>query len=492
MEEIFTLLESDTPQKAIDRLMASEKDSTIIENLRKEHGEVDRTLRDTQIGNIQKNKTVKGRNVEAVRIPIPFQNKIVNTATAFEVGEPVTLVPEVTGSENNRNKLTDEIDRLFKANRLDSKIQKAIALKKSELQCAILFYTTKIDPANNFNRPVGENQKKEIKSKLLENKNGRMAPYFDSFGDMIAFTWAFDTKEDDKTVNNMWVYSDEFVYKGKKVIGKWTFVKTPHDFSKIPVVYFSQEKPEWHIAEVMIDRLEVAMSKLGASNDYSGHPILKLYGEVQGAPDKDEDGKALRFNMVEDDVTGKMQHGDADFLTHDGAPEAVELELDRLEKYIYSLTSTPDISFENLKSIGDISGIAIKLMFLDAIMKAKLNEGENRTAVERIISVLISGIVTTTITSLRADAAKTFFSIQFNSILPDDLKSSVETYARAVEAGIISVETAVADLDMTGDNQKELKNIREGQERKASLKKTKDPNQEEPPAPKPPLEPTIE
>ena len=475
MEEIIELLEGGPSEikKALAQLTASEKDPTIIENLRAEYLDGDRTIRKTQIGHLQKDKKVKGKGiVPAVRIPIPFQNKIVATATAFEVGEPVTLVPEIFGEDTNRNALSDEIHRLFRSNRLDSKFQKAIMLQKSELQCAILFYTQPVKKGDLYTQPIGEDRAKDIKSKILENKNGRMAPHFDGFGDMQAFTWQFDTIENGKTVMNTWVYTDTLVYKFSNRSGTFGLdSKDPHDFSKIPVVYFSQERPEWYLAQHMIDRIEVAMSRLGASNDYSGHPILKLYGDVQGAPDKDEDGKALRFNMVEDEANpGKFSHGDAEFLTHEGAPEAVKEELDRLEKYIYSLTSTPDISFDNLKSLGDISGIAIKLMFLDAIMKSKLNEGANRTAMERIISVLVSGIVTTTVTKLRGEAAKTFFSIQFNSILPDDLQSSVETYARAVEAGIISVETAVADLDMTGDAKQELADIRAGQERKAKLK----------------------
>ena len=48
-----------------------------------------------------------------------FQKKIVTTACAFEVGEPVTLIP------NEVNDLTTEILNLWEDNRMDDKIQKA-------------------------------------------------------------------------------------------------------------------------------------------------------------------------------------------------------------------------------------------------------------------------------------------------------------------------------------------------------------------------------
>jgi len=173
----------------------------------------------------------------------------------------------------------------------------------------MLFYIEDLQENNLINRLLGVNKNKEIKSKILKNENGRMAPYFDAFGDMKAFLWQFDTIENRKTVQNTWVYTATELYKFTNAGGNMTLTggkAEEHGFSKIPVVYFSQDKPEWYIVRKMIDRLEVSMSKLGGSNDYSGHPILALYGEVNGAPDRDEDGKAFRFNMVKDEITGKV------------------------------------------------------------------------------------------------------------------------------------------------------------------------------------------
>lgn len=79
---------------------------------------------------------------------------------------------------------------------------------------------------------------------------------------------------------------------------------------------------------------------------------------------------------------------------------------------------------------------------------------------ERIVNIMISGIVTTTNVKLGKLAENLFYEIQFNSILPDDLKATVN-------AGIVSVETAVGILDMTEDAEKELGLIKKGLEEKA-------------------------
>lgn len=459
MEKILKLISEGKIEEALTLLRSTQDiKSEDLTNNKNEYNENDRTIRNTQVGNIQKDKTVgtgdKRRIVKPVRIPIPFQKKIVKTATAFEVGAPVSIIP------SEENALSDEILRLFRVDRLDDKINKMVSLKKSELQCALLFTIKDLSPNNIFNTILGTNNKKEIKSRILKNDNGNMYPYFDSMGDMIAFTWDFTTiNEKGDKVDNSWVYDEKFIYRFSNSSGKFILdQKVAHGFSKIPIVYIKQDKVEWEDAKIMIDRLEVAISKLGDSNDYTGHPILKLYGDVKGAPEKDESGKAF---VLEQKVTkdGKTLSADVDFLTYDQAPEAVALEIENLEKYIYSLTSTPDISFDSIKGLGNISGVALRLMFLDSIVKASSNEGENRTMIERIINVLISGNLTTTNTKLKSLATNTIFDVKFNSIIPNDIDTLVKTLQIGVNSKFISQETAIEQLGLVDSTEDEISRI---------------------------------
>jgi SPP1 family phage portal protein len=450
MEELDLLLAGPI-DKAIKVLTTKKKDNELIAKYIKEFKNQDRTIRPSQVGNIQKDKQVgKGENsktVKAIRSIVPYQKKIVTTSSAFEVGSPVTLIP------NDVTDLSTEVLRLWEDNRIDDKIQKAKIIQKSQTECAYQFY---IKEAIDI-----ENKKiLDIKTKILSNDEGTMAPYFDASGDMIAFTWSYSSKNsEDKTVKNVWIWTHTLCYKCSDQSGTFALDENlPHGFDKIPIVYIAQEFPEWHEVESLIDRYETGLSKLGASNDYSGYPLLKLYGEVQSMPDRNDDGKTLKFPMKEvDDVSGKTIHGDAEFLTNSNAPESVKLEMETLENLIYSLSSTPNLSFDNMKgSIGNISGVALKLLFLDSIIKAKMNEGDNRTMMQRIIKIFISGIVTTTNTKLSSKIKDTTIKIQFNSILPDDLKEAVEIVTAAKNAGVMSVKTGVEYLDMTENSEEEI------------------------------------
>lgn len=460
--DLLELIKKDI-QKAIGEIERNKKPRTeeySWDYLNKEYNKNERDLRNSQVGRIQKDKIVgtgeKAKSVTAIRLSIPFARKIVNTAVAFEIGEPITLIAD------DKNELFDAVKNTWKLNRLDHKLQEALKRKKSELESCLIFHIEDIPTNKSWITKVFTKQAKRIKSNLKTNKDGKMYPIFDKFGNMQQFVWRFTSKnEDSSEVDNIWIYTDkERIDIDNSDNNMYKVVSQKlHGFDRIPVVYFQQDVPEWEDVKTLIDRYEVALSKLGGSNDYAGYPLLKLYGELVSMPDRNDDGKTLRFPMKEVDDTGKTIHGDAEFLTANNAAETVKIELEKLYSLIHSMSSTPDIAFENLKGLGAISGIALKLMFLDAIIKAKMNEGDNRTSIERCLNIIASGTKNTINTKLKSQDL--LVTVQFNAILPNDLKEAVEIATSAVAGKVWSQETAVGYLDMTDDQEKEFERINE-------------------------------
>jgi SPP1 family phage portal protein len=459
MEELLSQLATE-PDKVIAKIKEQSKDTAKITEYQKEYKQKDRTIRETQVATIQKDKNVgtgeKARLVKAVRIPINFAKKIVTTATAFEVGKPVTLIP------SEENSLSMLFSNIWKTNRIDSKIADLIRLKKSETQAAIQFYIVDLKPESILNKilvKIGlKSQAKEIKSKILNNKDGIMTPYFDSSGNMIAFMWQYKAKgNSDKELNHVEIWDAEKYHYLNDESGKTAYATNPilHGFDRIPIVYVSQEEPEWFDVKEMIDRIEVSLSKLGASNDYSAYPLLQIFGEVNSFPDKDESGKVLQFPMTKDDE-GKYVNGKAEFLSAPNAVESAKVELEMLKGFIYSISHTPDLSFDNVKGLGNVSAVALKLLFLDAVIKATINEGENRTMIERIINVILSGIVKTTNTSLLKESQTLYYEIIFNSIIPDDVQTATDIIIKLKEAGLMSAQSAIKLIDMVENPEEEL------------------------------------
>lgn len=461
MEELLLLLASD-PKKAIATIKAQTKEASKIAEYIKEYKYFDRLQREGQIGKIQIDKAIAdGKVSKMVKIYLNHAQNIVETLSAFVIGKPVTLIP----SENND--LAKLIKQIWRVNRIDSKLLQATILKLSETQVAMQFYIVDSGETSLLNKVLAffklKAQVKEIKAKVLDNTKGIMTPYFDASGDMVAFMWEYKNTINGKEANNVQIWDAEKYYYLNDLTGALMYAENPlpHGFDRIPIVYDSQPEPQWYTVKSPIDRNELALSKLGDANDYSGHPILITEGIVNGMPTKEESGKHFNIPIKIDPDTQKEVKGSVSFLEATTAPEANKLELDKLEDAIAYGSGVPNLSFEKLKALGNVAEKTVKLMFLATDIKASLKQMETRTFIERCLNIIISGVTKTTSTALAKEGSMLYYDIQFNSILPSDIKETVDTLSVAVAGKLMSRKTSIGILDLVEDVDAELLLIEE-------------------------------
>jgi len=457
MEEIIALLQSD-PAKAIETIKAqSTKKASDIDSYVKEYKDFDRNQREGQLEKIQLDKTLDaGKVSKMVKIYINHAQNIVETMAAFTIGKPITLIPS---EESNLAKLVKQI---WRVNRIDSKLLDATIIKFSQTQVAMQFYIVDAGETSLLNKVLSylklKTQIKEIKAKVLDNTKGTMTPYFDATGDMLLFMWEYKAKEGDKEVANVQIWNEinMFHFKDGVLFGKPLL----HGFDRIPVVYDSQDEPLWYTVKSPIDRHEVALSKLGDSNDYSGHPILLTEGEGISMPSKSESGKHFNIPIKLGGEDGKtLIKGDVRFLEAQTAPESNKLELDKLEDTIAYGSGVPNLSLEKLKSLGNVAEKTVKLMFIATDIKAALKQSATRTFVERCINIIVSGVTKTTNTTMAAEGKALYYDIQFNSILPSDIAETVTYLSNAVAGKFVSQKTAMGIIDLVDDHEAELAQI---------------------------------
>src|SRR5690606_25512390 len=82
-------------------------------------------------------------------------------------------------------------------------------------------------------------------------------------------------------------------------------------------------------------------------------------GDIISMPGKGESGKVIQ---------GK-QGAEAKYLSWNNAPEAIKLEIETLLRFIFSFTQTVDVSFDSVKGLQSISGIALEMLLMDAKLK---------------------------------------------------------------------------------------------------------------------------
>jgi SPP1 family phage portal protein len=216
------------------------------------------------------------------------------------------------------------------------------------------------------------------------------------------------------------------------------------------VIYYSQELPEWSDVQDLIERMEKLISNHADSNDYFGSPTVFLEGEIEGFATKGEAGKVIQ---------GKSG-AKASYLTWDQAPESIKLEYSNLRSLIFDLTDTPDISIENMKSLGVFSGIALKMLFLGAHLKASEKEEIFGKGIQRRINYIKSALAVINVAT--AGAATMAITPSFEYFLPKNNEELVTLLNTATGGkATMSTQTAEKNNPYVDDPEKEMVLIQE-------------------------------
>lgn len=384
-----------------------------------------RTQRDTQVGN-RPNKIKADKSVvEVNKIPIPFQKNIVKTAASFLFGMPVSI----SGGDEDLGYFNDAWENM----RLDNALLEACESAKAYRQGAILYRLVKDDKGGGV----------KLKVNALKPTNGTMYPIWDTFDELDAFVWEIKQKRGDESVTITYIFDDTDVEQIEDAgSGAESVAKAAHGFDRIPVVYIEEEQVEYEDVKALIDRYEMRFSKFADTNDYFSSPFFKATGTVDAVPEKDDTGTVYMMDIVETD-SGTVIKSDLDVISWDSAPESTKLEFELSKRLIYDLSFTPDLSFENVKGLGNVSGVALRLMFLNSIIKTKFSEGEYKIAVKRAAKLLCVGMTGAKMEGA-PNADEVTWEIKFNSILPENIQETIGMLMEAtLDKPIMTQKTAV-------------------------------------------------
>lgn len=318
----------------------------------------DITLTSKRPDKVIKNEAGQQTRTEPVaRITLALQKLIVKRAVSFLFGNPVKYQSD---AESEPQKILFEavkkIQSKVKINSFNRKLAREIMKATEAAEC---WY-----PVEDANEYYGFPSKFKLRVALFSPLNADMLyPVFDNLRDMVAFSRGYkfigaDAKEVEYF--ETWTAEKYILFRMEK--DGWVIEKNEDNaVKKIPVIYGYQDKQEWDSVQGLIDRLEKLLSNFADTNDYHASPKIFITGEVVGFSQKGESGAIIEG---ENGAT-------ASYLAWQSAPESVKLEISNLLNMIYTISQTPDISFESLKGVGAVSGVALKLMFLDAHLKVQ-------------------------------------------------------------------------------------------------------------------------
>lgn len=404
--------------------------------------------------------------IDPARLPLSLQDIIVTRRVAFMNLGKVRLYAEPEGDAEVR--AFNLLQRLRENNKVAFKESEIAKTLNKELQVAKLWYSKDAKDATHWGG--FSSVKKDFKVQVLAPSKGyTLLPVFDASGDLVYFGVQYDRRKSiqelaeatgtDKTVKCFDIYSVDKLYRFEQdrlgiTDGGWSLVATIDlPYGKIPIIYYSKSVPIWANVQPLIERLETVISNFADTNDYHASPTLVFKGASGAqAQEKGESGKAVL-------LTG--EHADAKYVTWDQSVDAVELEIDTLVNFIYSLTQTPNISFEEMKDLGDLSGVAFDRVFIDAHLAARQEiEGGYGELLQRSAN-LEKALLASMDTSLTAAFQSLSVTVEVPPFKIDDLSADVDLAIRAKEGGLISQETAIGLSGLVTNVQEEQKRIKE-------------------------------
>lgn len=301
------------------------------------------------------------RTEKVARVAVAIQKLIVNRAVSFCFGNPPSYnaAPENEGQElvlKAFNRIMSDV----KCNSLNRKVARSIFSYKDAAEYWFPSEQKAKHKKYGFETPF------KLRCVVFSPKNGDVLyPYFDESGDMVAFSRAFAHVDGEKNRYDYfetWTDEEHWLWlNGKNGYEVVEGFPKKIEIGKIPVIFGHQDHYECEDIDKLVDRLEKLLSNFADTNDYHASPKIFTTGDIKGWAKKGESGA-----VIEGEEGATME-----YVSWQQAPESVKLEIETLLKMIYTITQTPDISFDAVKGLGAISGLALKLLFMDAHLKVQ-------------------------------------------------------------------------------------------------------------------------
>ena len=374
------------------------------------------------------------------KLPINYPQYINEISVVFIYGRPVKWTNQSEGTDNAFKAFQD----LIKRTRFDSKIRQCKRLAGAETQSAMLFRVFR----NNDNKPDCQIRV------LAKSKGDEIYARWDMYENLVSFAWGYYVKDSSTATSYHFdIFTPDVIYRCKRVLTGWEVVEEANPIGKIPVILFQQDK-EWKGVEPLIEREEYIGSRTADTNDYFADPMFIVNSDIiKNMPEKGDENKTL-ISKGYDDVS-KVAH----YLTWDSAPESKQKEIEWLQKHILSKTFTPNIDFESMKGLSNVSGKALKQMMLLADIKASKHKEVHDELLDRTGNLFISIIANVLNIALRGECSNLVVGHEFQEPFGEDIKETIENIAKAKDCDMLSTEGAIELNPLVKDKEQELKRI---------------------------------
>ena len=335
------------------------------------------TLHDIVSDTITRKDKIKsdGTVEKASRIYIGLEKLLTKRMTEFMFSIPVKRIYHNIENNKTRQQIAKAIENIYKYARIDSENIKRGNTYFASCEVFTIWYI--VEKPNTL---YGFQSKYKLKCKTYSPMDGvKLYPLLDELGDMLAMSFEYAKKIGQEEFTFFETYTAHTHYKWKQRGSEWEQIKAESiDIQKIPGIYIYRPVPIYHGLSYLRNEIEYTLSRNSDVIAYNSAPILKVAGEIQGKEDKGESRRVFRVE----------NGGDVSYVSWSQAIEALKYHVNTLTNLFWAQSQMPDISFENMKSLGNIGFDARQTLLTDAHLKVGDESGAWIEAFERECSVI--------------------------------------------------------------------------------------------------------
>ena len=376
MDEITKILDSSRP---VDNIINDLKEKSVCVPswdvlLRAYEPKLHEIVTDTVT---RKDKIRKdGTKEEASRIYIGLEKLLVKRMTEFMFAIPVKRVYHDIEGNETRQQIAKAVEAIYKYARIDSENIKRGNAYFASCEIFTIWYV-----AEKPNTLYGFPSKYKLKCKTYSPMDGvKLYPLLDELDDMLAMSFEYKKKVKNEEITYFETYTADKHYKWRQQGSGWETVGTVEEIKlmKIPGVYAFRPVPIYHGLTRIRKELEYTLSRNSDVIAYNAAPVIKIAGQIKGEEDK---GESRRIYRVENG-------GDVSYVSWSQAIEALKYHVETLLKLYWMQSQMPDVSFDNMKSLGNIGYDARQMLLTDAHLKVGDESGPGIEFFEREASVI--------------------------------------------------------------------------------------------------------
>lgn len=330
----------------------------------------------------------KENGEKSARISIGLEKLLANRVNQFTFAIPVKRKYN-TSANATQSAIISAIESIYDTAHINSMNFKRGIAYYAACEMFTIWYTIKRE-----NSLYGFPCKYKLKCKTYSPMDGvRLYPIIDELDDMVAMSFEYEkVVSDTKTITIFETFTADrhFVWKKDNQGETWeeTTAQVMDDgtiesgeeiiINKIPGVYLWRPTPVYAGLGNIRHELEYNLSRNSNVIAYNAAPIVKVKGGIIG---KEKKGESSRIWRVEND-------GDISYVSWNQSQEAVNNQTNTLLKLYWMLSQMPDISFDNMKGLGNIGYDARQTLLTDARLKINEESGAWKECFEREFSVI--------------------------------------------------------------------------------------------------------